>query len=75
TGRYLLRAANTGVSAIIGADGRVLHSMPWFETGVVYGEYRDATARTPYLRRGDMPLLLLLIPLLIIVVYPRRLMP
>jgi len=73
TGRYLLRAANTGVSAIIGADGRVLHSMPWFQAGVVYGEYRDATKQTPYLKRGDSSLLYLLIPLLIIVIYPRRL--
>ena len=73
TGRYLLRAANTGVSAIIAPDGRVVNSMPWFEQGVVYGEYRDATQQTPYLRGGDLWLLLLLIPILIIVVYPRRL--
>lgn len=73
TGRYLLRAANTGVSAIIAPDGRVVNSMPWFEQGVVYGEYRESTAQTPYLRGGDLLLLLLLIPLLIIVFYPRRL--
>jgi len=73
TGRYLLRAANTGVSAIIAPDGRVVNSMPWFTQGVVYGEYRDATQQTPYLRRGDSLLLFLLIPLLIIVIYPRRL--
>ena len=73
TGRYLLRAANTGVSAIIAPDGQVVNSMPWFEEGVVYGEYRDASGQTPYLQRGDTPLLYLLIPLLIIVLYPRRL--
>jgi len=73
TGRWLLRAANTGVSAIIAPDGRVVSSMPWFEEGVVYGEYRDATGQTLYLQRGDSLLLYLFIPLLIIVVYPRRL--
>jgi len=73
TGRWLLRAANTGVSAIIAPDGQVVNSMPWFEEGVVYGEYRDASGQTPYLQRGDTPLLYLLIPLLIIVLYPRRL--
>ncbi|MDQ6986286.1 MAG: apolipoprotein N-acyltransferase [Mariprofundaceae bacterium] len=72
-GRYLLRAANTGVSAIIAPDGAVVQSMPWFEQGVVYGEYRESWVQTPYLRRGDMPLLALLLPLLIIVLYPRRL--
>ena len=73
TGRYLLRAANTGVSAIIAPDGRVVNSMPWFEEGVVYGTYRDALRATPYMRHGDFPLFHLLIPLLIIVLYPRRL--
>jgi len=74
TGRFLLRAANTGVSAIIAPDGRVVRSIPWFTQGVVYGEYRDSTAETPYLRRGDALLLYLLLPLLLIVIYPRRLM-
>ena len=30
TGRYLLRAANDGISAIIGPDGRVLATAPGF---------------------------------------------
>ncbi|MDX8392907.1 MAG: apolipoprotein N-acyltransferase [Mariprofundaceae bacterium] len=72
-GRYLLRAANTGVSAIVAPDGAVVNSMPWFEQGVVYGEYRESMRQTPYLRYGDLPLLALLLPLLIIVLYPRRL--
>lgn len=75
TGRYLLRDANTGVTAIIAPDGRVVKSIPWFTQGVLYGEYRDSNARTPYLRYGDILLLYMLIPLLIIVFYPRRLRP
>jgi len=73
TGRYLLRAANTGITAIVAPDGRIVNSMPWFESGVVYGEYRDSTASTPYLRNGDGLLLYLLIPGLLIVIFPRRL--
>ncbi len=73
SGRYLLRAANTGVSGIVAPDGSLVKSIPWFKQGVVYGEYRDSTAKTPYLRWGDKPLLVLLLPLLIIVFYPRRL--
>jgi len=72
-GRYLLRAANSGVSGVVAPDGKLVKSIPWFEQGVVYGEYRDSTAQTPYLRWGDKPLLALLLPLLIIVFYPRRL--
>jgi len=72
TGRYLLRDANTGVTAIIAPDGRVVSSIPWFTQDVLYGTYRDSDARTPYLRHGDSLLLYLLLPLLIVVLYPRR---
>jgi len=75
TGRYLLRAANTGVSAIIAPDGRVRQTIPWFTQGVVRGEYRDSTVRTPYQRRGDSPLLVLTIPLLAATMVRRRQRP
>lgn len=65
TGRYLLRAANTGVSAIIAPNGRITATIPWFTQGVLYGEYRTSTVVTPYQRWGDWPLLVLLIPILI----------
>jgi len=64
TGRYLLRAANTGVSAIVAPDGTIKKSMDWFTQGVVYGTYRDSDTKTPYQRWGDLPLLGLIIPLL-----------
>lgn len=72
TGRYLLRAANTGVSAIIAPDGRIRQTMPWFTQGVVRGEYRDSTVRTPYQRWGDLPLLALIVPLLAVARIRRR---
>ncbi len=67
TGRYLLRAANTGVSAIVAPDGSIQQTMDWFTQGVVYGEYRDSDVRTPYQRWGDLPLLGLIVPLLFVV--------
>jgi len=72
TGRYLLRAANTGVSAIVAPDGTIRQTMDWFTQGVVYGKYRDSDARTPYQRWGNMPLLVLIIPLLLVVWTGRR---
>jgi apolipoprotein N-acyltransferase len=67
TGRYLLRAANTGVSAIVAPDGTITQTMDWFTQGVVLGEYRDSDARTFYQRWGDIPLLALVVPLLFVV--------
>jgi apolipoprotein N-acyltransferase len=65
SGRYLLRAANTGVTAIIGPDGKVRNSAPWWTKTALVGEFRLSEAITPYVRWGDAPLLGLLILLVI----------
>jgi len=65
TGRYLLRAANTGVSAIVAPNGNIEQTMDWFTQGVVLGKYRDSDVRTPYQRWGNLPLLGLIVPLLL----------
>lgn len=62
TGRFLLRAANTGVSAIISPDGSMTATAPWFTENIVYGEFRTSTSQTPYQRWGNWPLLLMLLP-------------
>ena len=72
TGRYLLRAANTGVSAIVAPDGRITSTIPWFTQRVLYGNYRTSTVVTPYQRWGDWPLLALLVPVLLVWRYRRR---
>ncbi|MDP2390298.1 MAG: nitrilase-related carbon-nitrogen hydrolase, partial [Acidobacteriota bacterium] len=53
-GRYLVRAANTGVSGIIDPYGRVLIRTQLFETAAVVGEARFVQERTPYARIGDL---------------------
>lgn len=55
-GRGLLRAANTGISAIIDADGRVVDQLDWGQTAVLRGSVRPRTGQTPYVRFGDWPL-------------------
>lgn len=52
-GRYLLRAANTGISGIVDPYGRVVASTGLFETGVVTGEVRWISDRTIYATIGD----------------------
>lgn len=62
-GLPLVRAANTGISAVIGPRGRVLASLPLGETGHVDAALPAALAPTPYARTGDAPLVLALIAL------------
>lgn len=53
-GRYMARAANTGISGIIDPYGRVLVQTNLFETMVVVGEARFLQERTVYARIGDV---------------------
>jgi len=59
TGRYVLRAANTGISAIISPDGKIQKSMPWWQDGIVLGRYQPLTHITLYQQWGNIPVLIL----------------
>jgi apolipoprotein N-acyltransferase len=59
TGRMMLRATNTGVTAIIDAKGRMLASLPLFTTGSLTGEIQGYAGSTPYVRWGNAPVLAL----------------
>jgi len=59
TGRMMLRATNTGVTAIIDAKGRMLASLPLFTTGSLSGEIQGYAGSTPYVRWGNAPVLAL----------------
>ncbi|MDQ6970871.1 MAG: apolipoprotein N-acyltransferase [Mariprofundus sp.] len=69
TGRYVLRAANTGVTAIIQPNGVVAEQLEWWIPAVLKGSFTRSKVITPYVRWGDWPLLLmcmlLLLPLLL----------
>ena len=53
-GRYLARAANTGVSGFVDPYGRVLEKTGLFEQAVVVGDLRFIRDRTIYSRIGDV---------------------
>ncbi len=53
--RYLIRAANDGVSAIVGPDGRVVQQASEFRTAVLRGTVTPRRGLTPYIRMGDWP--------------------
>lgn len=60
-GLPLLRAANTGVSAVIDARGQVLASLPLGQHGALDAALPLALPPTPYARSGDWPVLVLLL--------------
>jgi apolipoprotein N-acyltransferase len=53
-GRYLARAANTGVSGFVDPYGRVLRKSALFEQAVLVADVRYEQARTVYSRVGDL---------------------
>lgn len=57
SGRPMLRATNTGMTAIVDADGTVRATLPPFTTGVLTGEVTAQSGLTPYARFGDWPAL------------------
>jgi apolipoprotein N-acyltransferase len=59
TGRPMLRATNTGMTAIVAADGNVQAALPPFTTGVLQGSVAARRGLTPYVRSGDWPFLVL----------------
>jgi apolipoprotein N-acyltransferase len=60
TGRMMLRATNTGVTSIIGANGRIQMQLPQHEMGVLQGEVQGYDGMTPYARWGNAAALLLI---------------
>jgi apolipoprotein N-acyltransferase len=60
-GLPLVRAANTGISAVIDAHGRVRNRLPLGRKGVIDGLLPPALAATPYVRLRDLPFLLLVL--------------
>lgn len=57
-GLPLVRVANTGVSAMIDARGRVLQSLPLGQRGVIDAPLPGALPATPFARHGGWPVAL-----------------
>jgi apolipoprotein N-acyltransferase len=73
TGRPMLRATNTGISAIIDETGRVIARSRQFEEAVVTGTVTPRQGATPYVRMGDAPVVILALFCLLLPWFARRL--
>jgi apolipoprotein N-acyltransferase len=58
-GRPMVRAANDGVSAVIGARGEILSRAPEYEANVMRSQVQPRTGLTPYARIGNWPVVCL----------------
>jgi apolipoprotein N-acyltransferase len=59
-GLPMVRAANTGISAVVDPVGRVIHQLPLGSEGVLDSLLPQPLAPTLYARVGDLPLAVVL---------------
>jgi len=71
-GRYLIRAANDGITAVLDARGGEIAVLPEFREGVLRADVRPMTGLTPYARWGNYPVLLFCALLLAWAAWRRR---
>jgi apolipoprotein N-acyltransferase len=71
-GLPLVRVANTGVTAVVDARGRVVDQLPFGTQGALDARIPGALPPTPYARWGDAPVALLLAGLALMAMIGRR---
>ncbi len=72
TGRTMLRATNTGMTAAIAPDGRILGVAPPFQTTGLTVEVMGHTGATPYVRWGNTLALLMATLMAFVALRPTR---
>lgn len=59
TGRWMLRATNTGATAFVNEKGRLVSRLPAFTAGTLVAEVVPRKGATPYVLAGNIPAILL----------------
>ena len=72
TGRMMLRSTNTGMTAIIGADGRLKEALKPFTRAALRGEVQGHAGTTPYVRWGNVPAVVFSLVFLLGALFCRR---
>jgi apolipoprotein N-acyltransferase len=71
TGRTMLRATNTGMTAIIDPRGKVVARLPQFTEAILAGDAQGHTGATPYVRWSNYPIVLACIALIAALAFHR----
>ena len=61
TARMMLRATNTGATAIVAPDGTIVAEAPHFTTTALTGQAQGYIGTTPYVRWGNWPAITLIL--------------
>jgi apolipoprotein N-acyltransferase len=72
TGRSMLRATNTGVTAVIDHRGRIQAMAPEFETTVIDAQVWGHSGTTPYIRWGNYAFLAAALAMIAIAIFSAR---
>jgi len=72
SGRFMVRATNTGVTAIIDPFGQVVARAPQFEVATLRGTVVPMTGLTPYAVMSDWPAIVLVSVLALFGVFARK---
>ncbi len=67
--RFLVRAAKTGISAIISPDGKVLKKLPQFKRGVIVSDVPLISGETFFTKHGNWMVTVSLLMALLLVAY------
>lgn len=67
-GRYVMRGTNTGLTALIDHDGKIISQAPQFQRTTLRGEVKRVEGKTPFGVWGSWPVLFLCAGLLVVVI-------
>ena len=64
--RPIIRAANTGISAVIDKNGNILNQIQLNDEGYINVEIYPSRGITPYMYFGDYPLLMIIFSIMLL---------